>query len=97
MTVYVRTSLAPAQLYRAMRETVHSLDPKIPIYSMRTTEEQIDNSLRTERLVASLSGVFGALATLLAVIGPMALWLIPSHEGRVRSVFAWLSGRFAEK
>jgi len=69
MTVYVRTSLAPAPLYRAMRETVHSLDPKIPIYSMRTTEEQIDNSLRTERLVASLSGVFGALATLLAVIG----------------------------
>jgi ABC-type antimicrobial peptide transport system permease subunit len=41
----------------------------MPIYSMRTTEEQIDNSLRTERLVASLSGVFGALATMLAVIG----------------------------
>jgi ABC-type antimicrobial peptide transport system permease subunit len=31
--------------------------------------EQIGFSLRTERLVASLSGVFGGLATLLAVIG----------------------------
>jgi predicted permease len=69
MTVYVRTQLEPSQLYRAMRETVRALDPKMPIYSMRTTEEQIDNSLRTERLVASLSGVFGALATMLAVIG----------------------------
>jgi predicted permease len=69
MTVYVRTHLEPSQLYRAMRETVRALDPKMPIYSMRTTEEQIDNSLRTERLVASLSGVFGALATMLAVIG----------------------------
>jgi ABC-type antimicrobial peptide transport system permease subunit len=36
---------------------------------MRTTQEQIDLSLRTERLVASLSAVFGVLATLLAVIG----------------------------
>jgi ABC-type antimicrobial peptide transport system permease subunit len=31
--------------------------------------EQIGLSLRTERLVASLSAVFGGLATLLAVIG----------------------------
>jgi ABC-type antimicrobial peptide transport system permease subunit len=36
---------------------------------MRTTEKQIDLSLRTERLVASLSSVFGSLATLLAVVG----------------------------
>jgi ABC-type antimicrobial peptide transport system permease subunit len=36
---------------------------------MRTTEEQISNSLSTERLIASLSAVFGFLATLLATIG----------------------------
>ena len=36
---------------------------------MRTTETQIDNSLSTERMIASLSAVFGLLATLLAVIG----------------------------
>ncbi len=69
MTVYVRTQLDPSQLYRVMRETVRALDVNVPIYSMRSTEEQIDNSLRTERLVASLSAVFGALATLLAVVG----------------------------
>ncbi len=36
---------------------------------MRTMDEQISNSLLIERLIASLSAVFGFLATLLAVIG----------------------------
>jgi ABC-type antimicrobial peptide transport system permease subunit len=36
---------------------------------MRTTEEQISNNLASERLIASLSAVFGFLATLLATIG----------------------------
>ena len=36
---------------------------------LQTVNEQIGNSLRTERLVASLSAVFGGLATLLAAIG----------------------------
>ena len=69
MTVYARTTLEPKQMYNVMREKVRGLDPNVPVYAMRTTEEQIDNSLRTERLVSSLSTVFGSLATLLAVIG----------------------------
>jgi predicted permease len=69
MTVYLRTSLDPKQLMVAVREKVRQLDSNVPVYQMRTTEEQIDDSLRTERLVASLSAVFGCLATVLAVIG----------------------------
>jgi predicted permease len=69
MTVYVRTTLDPNQLFSALRAKVRELDPNIPVYAMRTTEEQINNSLTTERLIASLSAVFGFLATLLAVIG----------------------------
>ena len=69
MTVYVRTTLDPNQLFSAIRAKVRSLDPAVPIYDMRTTEEQIGNSLSTERLIASLSAVFGFLATLLATIG----------------------------
>jgi hypothetical protein len=37
---------------------------------MRTIEVQVNNSLSTERMIGSLSTVFGFLATLLAVIGP---------------------------
>ena len=69
MTVYLRTSLEPREVMGEVRRKVHNLAPNIPVYAMRTTQEQIDMSLRTERLVASLSAVFGVLATLLAVIG----------------------------
>ena len=69
MTVYVRTTRDPSQIMNAIRSEVRGLDSNVPIYSLRTTDEQIDNSLRVERLIASLSSVFGLLATLLAVIG----------------------------
>ncbi len=36
---------------------------------MRTEDAQLNNSLKTERLIASLSTVFGLLAVLLATIG----------------------------
>jgi ABC-type antimicrobial peptide transport system permease subunit len=69
MTVYVRTTMDPNQLMSTLRANVRDLDPNLPIYAMRTTEVQLNNSLSTERMIASLSAVFGFLATLLAVIG----------------------------
>jgi predicted permease len=69
MTVYVRTSIAPEQLFSVVRSKVRGLDPNLPLYGMRTMDNQISNSLLTERLIASLSAVFGFLATMLAVVG----------------------------
>jgi predicted permease len=69
MTVYVRTTYDPNQLMPLLRAKVRQLDASVPISDMRTTETQISNSLSTERMIASLSTVFGFLATLLAVIG----------------------------
>ncbi len=69
MTVYLRTAIDPGQLMSAVRSKVRDMDSNIPIYAMRTTDVQINNSLSTERMIASLSAVFGLLATLLAVIG----------------------------
>jgi predicted permease len=69
MTVYLRTAADPAQLMQIVREKVRDLDPNLPIYAMRTTETQLANSLSTERMIASLSTVFGFLATLLAILG----------------------------
>jgi ABC-type antimicrobial peptide transport system permease subunit len=69
MTVYLRTIADPNQLMSAVRSKVRDMDSHLPIYAMRTSEVQINNSLSTERMIASLSGVFGFLATLLAVIG----------------------------
>ncbi len=69
MTVYLRTTADPNQLMSAIRSKVRDMDSNLPVYAMRTTEVQINNSLSTERMIASLSAVFGFLATLLAVIG----------------------------
>ena len=69
LTVYVRTSVDPNQFFAAVRAKVRAMDPNLPLWAMRTLDEQVSKSLLTERLVASLSTVFGFLATLLAVIG----------------------------
>ena len=69
MTIYLRTAYDPNQLMPLVRAKVRNLDPNLPIYELRTTEVQIANSLITERMIASLSTVFGSLATVLAIIG----------------------------
>ena len=69
MTTYVRTSMAPNQVFGTIRSVVAGLDRNLPVYNMRTIESTIDAKLLNERLVASLSALFGALATLLAMIG----------------------------
>jgi len=68
-SAYVRTELEPNQLAQAIRETVKRLDSSLPVFDMRTVEEQIDRSLVTERMIAMLSAVFGVIATLLAIVG----------------------------
>jgi ABC-type antimicrobial peptide transport system permease subunit len=69
MTVYVRSALDANQMFAAVRAEVRQMDPNLPLYGMRTLDEQISSSLLIERLIASLSSVFGLLATLLATIG----------------------------
>jgi predicted permease len=69
MNFYLRTQVDPRLLMDPLRERMRQFDPNVPVVGLQTLEEQIGYSLRTERLVASLSAVFGGLATLLAAIG----------------------------
>jgi predicted permease len=69
MNIYLRTQADPRQIEDVLRERMRQFDPHVPVVGLETMNEQIGFSLRTERLVASLSAVFGGLATLLAVIG----------------------------
>jgi hypothetical protein len=69
MNIYLRTQADPRQIENELRERMRQFDPHVPVVGLQTMNEQIGFSLRTERLVASLSGLFGGLATLLAVIG----------------------------
>ena len=73
LTVYVRTSLASAEIFKAVREQVHKLDSGIPIVDMMTMEDRLDRVLANERLVGFLASLFGALATILAMVGLYAV------------------------
>ena len=68
-TMYVRTKTAPEAMFPALRRAVQEIDPNLPLYAMQTFDTRIERSLSNERLIASLSAVFGVLATLLAMIG----------------------------
>jgi predicted permease len=69
MNAYVRTDRDPQELFETIRRKVTDLDSNVPVVDMRTLEKQMEISLVTERLVASLSTAFALLATLLAGIG----------------------------
>ena len=69
MNAYVRTARKPELAFSSIRQTVNNLDPNLPVFRMKTLETQMEESLITERLVATLSSGFGMLATLLAAIG----------------------------
>jgi predicted permease len=69
MNVYLRTHGDPRALERQIQERMRQFDPHVPVVGLQSMDDQIGASLRTERLVASLSAVFGALALLLAVVG----------------------------
>jgi predicted permease len=68
-TVYMRTSRPPESMFNLVRQTVAGMDANMPIHSTRTIDGQVALSLSRERLVATMTATFGALATLLAVVG----------------------------
>jgi len=69
MTLIVRTAGDPGPVAVATQREARALDPAMPMFEVETLATQLDASLVQERLVATLSSVFGLLALLLACIG----------------------------
>ncbi len=68
-TFEVRTAVDPANAVTAVLGAVKAVDSRLPVYSIKTLDDQLEDSLVQERLVASLSGLFGLLALLLTCVG----------------------------
>jgi putative ABC transport system permease protein len=68
-SLVLRTARDPKQLISTVRQTVRDLDAAIPILQATTVQDDIDNNISNERLIANLSGFFGALSLALAAIG----------------------------
>lgn len=66
---YVRVRGTPEAAFQSIRKVIHNADPALPITYLRTVQEQVNRSLNTERMLATLSGGFGTLALLLSLVG----------------------------
>jgi predicted lysophospholipase L1 biosynthesis ABC-type transport system permease subunit len=67
--VHLRTAGDPMALAPVLRQKIAELDRNAPIFNVRTAEEEIRRSLLRERLVATITTLFGGLALLLAALG----------------------------
>lgn len=65
----VRAFGDPASVIASLRRAIRETSPELPPLEIQPVAELVGNSLATDRVVARLSGAFGALAMLLAAIG----------------------------
>ena len=69
MNVIARTSGDPAALQSVIRAAVAAVDKDQPISFFATLEANVATSLGTQRIVASLTTIFAALAFVMSVVG----------------------------
>ncbi len=69
MSLVVRTPLSPAAIAGAVRGQLSAMDPSLPLYEIKTMDEQVQDSVSQRRFNMALLVAFGLLALLLAAIG----------------------------
>lgn len=69
MRFYVRTWQQPESAESTIRRAMQTLDSNLVLDTFRTMDEQIDNNLTAERVIALLASGFGFLAALMAAVG----------------------------
>ncbi len=69
LALHVRTTTDAQAIIAAVRNIVKELDANLPVYNVRTLEQQKNDSLYAERMVATFLIAFGILGLLLAIMG----------------------------
>ena len=69
VVLIARTAGDPSARVAALQAAVHTLDPSLPLFDVRTVAEHLEVSVFMQRMIATLLGGFGGLALLLAVVG----------------------------
>jgi len=67
--IMLATNLSPGVLEPLITKTLADVDPNLTLISVRTLQQQVELSFDQERSVASLAGLFGIVALLLAAVG----------------------------
>lgn len=68
-TLVLWTSVKPTAVAGETRRIARALLKTVPVTKITTMGDQVDASIVPERLIATLSGLFGALGALLAALG----------------------------
>jgi predicted permease len=68
-TLAIRTSGDPLSITGSVRQALASIDPELPLYSVRTMEDRIGESVTDRRTPMMLAGMFAAVALFLAAMG----------------------------
>jgi predicted permease len=63
------TNTPPGVLEPQVKRALADVDPNLTVTTVRTLQQQVDRSFDQQRAVASLSGLFGIVALVLAAIG----------------------------
>ena len=63
------TNTPPGALEPVLKQALAQVDPNLTVTTVRTLQQQVDRSFDQQRAVASLAGLFGIVALLLAAIG----------------------------
>jgi len=63
------TNASPGSLEPLLTRTFAEVDPNLTIISVRSMQQQVDLTFNQERSVATLAGLFGIVALLLAAVG----------------------------
>jgi putative ABC transport system permease protein len=69
VALVARTRLAPASQRNAIEAALHSIDPNLPVYDIRTLEEVIGRGVGQQRLTMVFLLGFAALALAMAAVG----------------------------
>jgi putative ABC transport system permease protein len=68
-TLVLRTTSDPMAMVAAVRDEVQAIDKELPLFSVKSMQQRVDESLAERRFTWFLLGAFAALALALAAVG----------------------------
>ncbi len=85
LTLFVRSTMAPALLERSIHNALTSIDSSLPVFDPRPMIDRVQETWGAQRLLSFLFSVFAGLALVLATIGLYGLLAYTTLK-RVREI-----------